>query len=174
MRKSLVVLLPAILLVGCVHKYAIPANLEGAGSLPAAAVAYVTFPSDGKDDNGRSYPRSGEWTQAAVSEALADLGLDVVRAPAPATRDETALAASEAEAQLLVRLELVHWSDRATEWSGIPDRITLRTEIRNVGTDALLSAQDVRASSRWATLGGDHPQELLPELARRWAASLPR
>jgi hypothetical protein len=172
MRKHMVLLFAVLLLTGCAHKYAIPEGLTGTGTLPAASVAYVTFPSDGIDSNGRSYPQSGKWTQVAVSEALAGLGLNIVLAPALAPRDENALAASEAGAQLLVWLELVPWSDRATEWSGIPDRITLRTEVRNIATGALVSAQDIKASSRWATLGGDHPQDLLPELARRWAASL--
>jgi len=83
----------------------------------------------------------------------------------------TSLAAA-ADAEFFVYPQIVHWSDRATEWSGIPDRITLNMTIYDVTTGTVLNRQEIKASSRWATFGGDHPQELLPELMRRWAETV--
>jgi hypothetical protein len=80
--------------------------------------------------------------------------------------------AAQVGAGFAVDCQIVHWSDRVTEWSGIPDRITLDLSVYDVATGAALNRQQVRASSRWATLGGDHPQDLLPELTRRWAESV--
>ena len=85
---------------------------------------------------------------------------------------EAVAAAAAAGADFVVYPRIVHWSDRATEWSGVPDRITLNLRIYEVATGTLLNRQEIRASSRWATFGGDHPQELLPELTRRWAETL--
>lgn len=75
---------------------------------------------------------------------------------------EAVSVAGAADADFLVYPQIVHWSDRATEWSGIPDRITLDLTIYDIATGDVLNRQEIRASSRWATFGGDHPQELLP------------
>lgn len=83
-------------------------------------------------------------------------------------RPEALEAAREAGASFLVECHIAHWSDRLTELSGIPDRITLLVSVHDVATGAVLDEQEIRASSRWATFGGDHPQDLLPELTRRW------
>jgi hypothetical protein len=57
---------------------------------------------------------------------------------------------------------ILNWEDRATEWSGRPDRVTLRYVIYDVATGKPLASTLARASSKWATFGGDHPQDLLP------------
>jgi len=61
---------------------------------------------------------------------------------------------------IVTRIE--RWEDRATEWSGKPDRIILDFRILDVGTAQVVDAALVSGTSRWATFGGDHPEDLLP------------
>ena len=49
----------------------------------------------------------------------------------------------------------------------IPEPVALGSILRPGGVVYL-----ARPASRWATFGGDHPQDLLPELSSRWARTL--
>ena len=172
MNARLCVLLPTFLLISCVHKYAVPAPTHSQGTLRAAATIYVTTPQDGRDDRPRTYEGSGDWTSSAIANALRDRGMRVILGETGVESSQAVSAAGAADAGFLVYPQIVHWLDRATEWSGIPDRITLDLTIYDIATGDVLNRQEIRASSRWATFGGDHPQELLPELTRRWAETL--
>jgi len=44
----------------------------------------------------------------------------------------------------------------------LPDRITIKIVVWDVKSGESISSTVLRASSKWATLGGDHPQDLLP------------
>jgi hypothetical protein len=172
MLKRMWGFVPLLLLVSCVHKYAVPPLPVAEPLLPATASVYVVTPRDGQDDRPRTYAGSGDWTRSAIEAALRQRGMKVVGGGKADSPQEFLARAAEAGADLVVDCQIVHWSDRVTEWSGIPDRITLDLSVYDVETGAALNRQQVRASSRWATLGGDHPQELLPELTRRWAATV--
>lgn len=162
----------AALVTGCVHKYAVPQAAESKQLLPANASVYVATPLDGRDDRPRTYKASGEWTASALADALRDRGATVVLGGPQAGPSEAIDEARAAEADFLAYSRIDHWSDRLTEWSGIPDRITLRVSLYDVRTRAVLDQREIKASSRWGTFGGDHPQELLPELTRRWAETV--
>ena len=56
---------------------------------------------------------------------------------------------------------ILHWEDRATEWSGISDKIELKISIFQYPNTKITSTI-INGKSKWATLGGDHPQDLLP------------
>ncbi len=160
------------LLSGCVHKYAVPVPQSGANLIPKNSIVYVATPPNGRDDRPRTYEYSGGWTSSAMVQALSNRGIRAV-VGAPAKSPSGALGAARvAKAQYMVFPGIVHWSDRATEWSGMPDRITLRVILTEVRSGEVLDNREIRASSRWATFGGDHPQELLPILSEQWAASI--
>ena len=172
MSRSFWTFLPLLLMASCVHKYAVPPLPEADALLPAESSVYVTTPRDGQDDRPRTYVGSGEWTRSAITAALRGRGMQVTEGGPADGSSELIARAAQVGAGFAVDCQIVHWSDRVTEWSGIPDRITLDLSVYDVATGAALNRQQVRASSRWATLGGDHPQDLLPELTRRWAESV--
>jgi hypothetical protein len=172
MNVRLSVLLCILLLTSCVHKYAVPAPIDSQIRLSVAAAIYVVTPQDGSDHRPRTYEGSGGWTSDAVARALRARGMTVIPGGTEAELSKVVASAGAAGADFIVIPQIEHWSDRATEWSGIPDRITLLVTVYDVATGAVLNRQEIKASSRWATFGGDHPQELLPELTRRWAETL--
>ena len=73
-----------------------------------------------------------------------------------------------------VEPDILHWDDRATEWSGKPDKIEIKISVYSarLGTELASSVQS--ASRKWATFGGDHPQDLLPEPLIKYYESLYR
>jgi hypothetical protein len=90
-----------------------------------------------------------ESEQSSIGEAKQAVK-DGVRAVGQTTRETTGAIGHPA------------WEDRATEWSGIPDKITIKYSVYEVETGKPLASSITAASSKWGTLGGDHPQELLP------------
>ena len=56
---------------------------------------------------------------------------------------------------------VVHWEDRATEWSGRPDRIVIEVRAVDVPSEKTLSLGSVAGKSKWVTFGGDVPEDLL-------------
>lgn len=68
--------------------------------------------------------------------------------------------------------QILHWEDRATEWSGIPDKIEIKITIYNVESNSRIASAIISGKSKWATSGGDHPQDLLSEPVGSYISSL--
>ena len=69
---------------------------------------------------------------------------------------------------------IVLWEDRATEWSGKRDRIIVKITVLDVSSGKLVDATTIQGTSKWATFGGDYPQDLLPVPMRDYVARLVR
>ena len=68
--------------------------------------------------------------------------------------------------------EILHWEDRATEWSGLPDKIEVKILVYEGESWKELASTIISGQSKWATFGGDHPQDLLPEPLNSYVESL--
>lgn len=64
-----------------------------------------------------------------------------------------------------VKPSILHWEERATEWSGIPDRITVQIQVYDAGSQ--IAGVQFSGKSKWFTFGGDHPQDLLEKPLRK-------
>ena len=70
----------------------------------------------------------------------------------------------------LIEPKILHWEDRATEWSGKADRVKVSLPLYRSGS--LVGSALVTANSSWWTFGGDHPEDLLDTPFEAYAASL--
>jgi hypothetical protein len=68
--------------------------------------------------------------------------------------------------------EILHWEDRATEWSRLPDKIEVKIMVYDGGTGKELASTLISGESKLTTFGGDHPQGLLPEPLNSYVESL--
>lgn len=68
--------------------------------------------------------------------------------------------------------QILHWEDRNTEWSGIPDRMEIKVTIFDAQTQNAIASTVITGKSKWMTLGGDHPQDLLPVPLTDYVSSL--
>ncbi|HVY24665.1 MAG TPA: DUF4823 domain-containing protein [Steroidobacteraceae bacterium] len=73
---------------------------------------------------------------------------------------------------MLVYPTILHWEDRATEWSGLPDRVEVKLELVDAQSGHLLDSVVIKGKSGLATFGGDHPQDLLPKPVEEYVGSL--
>ncbi|AUC44822.1 DUF4823 domain-containing protein [Dickeya solani] len=68
--------------------------------------------------------------------------------------------------------QILHWEDRATEWSGIPDKVEVKITVYNAENKKRLSSVILSGKSKFVTFGGDHPQDLLPDPINNYISSL--
>lgn len=174
--KSIVIVVCATLVLaggvaGCVSKYKSVEYEAPAAKLQRGASFYVMLPQDGQY-NGKPYPNSGSATSQAVSSALATHATKVFRATKVEDVDSALVNARQRDDKYVFQTTILNWEDRATEWSGIPDKIGLKFTVYDASTGASLSTASSKASSKWATLGGDHPQDLLPIPTEAYVNSL--
>jgi hypothetical protein len=117
-------------------------------------------------ENGRygidTYQASGTATARAAAAALAHHVQEIVTATSVETLEVAFGQARSESVTHVFHATILHWEDRATEWSGITDKITVKFAVYDAQTEALLASTVASASSKWGTLGGDHPQDLLP------------
>ena len=126
----------------------------------------IALPKDGQYGE-TVYAGSGNMVRLAVINCLSSKGLLVV------TTDEAGVAvAKRAEVhKWQVKPIILEWEDRATEWSGKPDRI--RIELQTTDSDGRICDRVVVSGvSKWATFGGDHPQDMLTPAISPWASRL--
>jgi hypothetical protein len=67
--------------------------------------------------------------------------------------------------------EIVRWEDRATEWSGIPDKVEIKISIYEGLTWMNLASAIIYGKSKSFTFGS-LPEELLPEPIDKYIDSL--
>ena len=118
------------------------------------------------------YPGSGNMARRAMVLALSKYATDVSAIPDFMTAEAATLNAKAQNAGYLVYLSILNWEDRATEWSGRPDRIEIAVRLIDGNSGDLLESKLVKASSKWATFGGDHPQDLLKTPFDQYAAGI--
>jgi Domain of unknown function (DUF4823) len=159
MKPILALSAVALLCGGCAHTYTIT-SISRSGVLRANASALVALPEDGHFEKN-SYPGSGRTTGLAVSAAFARHLQRVDSTPETAALAVQLDKARAAKSDYLIVPTVVHWEDRATEWSGRPDRIEIEIRTVDAPSGETLALGSVKGKSKWATLGGDSPEDLL-------------
>jgi len=121
---------------------------------------YISTPKDGIYGN-KTYIGSGANTALILQSAFAEK-IRNVEVGREYENYKTALeSARRNKTNYLVFTTILRWEDRATEWSGIPDKAEIKVETIDANTDKTISSSIIKGRSGIATFGGDHPQDLL-------------
>lgn len=168
MKKLAILCLTVLVLSGCVSKYKAISVEAPRSKLAAQSIIYVIQPTDGQY-YGKPYPGSGVATAQALQTAFAPYTAKTVLGNKVEKLAEGFAQARERGATYLVETQILNWEDRVTEWSGIPDKIAMKYTAYDVATEKQVATITSKASSKWATLGGDHPQDLLPLTSKEFA-----
>lgn len=161
MQKIFFGVLLALTLTACVSKYRVDNAVSNSEAIDLKSNILVNLPRDGQF-GATAYPRSGVMAAEAIKVELATRGANVVVAEKVVDLETSLEQARANKHRYLLFAQLLHWEDRATQWSGRPDRITMRYDLIDVVTGKSVANTVLSASSKWATLGGDHPEDLVP------------
>lgn len=170
MKKLIILTLVASGLVGCSAKYNTNNVQENTEQLKKDTPVLISKPTDGFYE-AQQYSGSGAASAAAVRAAFLKYSDQVTIVQDCA--DVECMKTKHAIARgYYVVPQILHWEDRATEWSGIPDKIEVKITVYNSETNNRVASAIINGKSKWATMGGDHPQDLLPEPINSYVASL--
>ncbi|MCB5185022.1 DUF4823 domain-containing protein [Methylobacillus gramineus] len=139
--------------------------------LSANESIYIAVPSDGMYE-AKTYTGSGANTTQVIKTAFAH---HLRRVQSGRIHQDFDVALQHAKTNnftTLVYPTILHWEDRATEWSGIPDRLEVKIEVVNTADGSVIEEGLIKGKSGWATLGGDHPQDLLAKPVEEFVSSL--
>lgn len=168
MRLALLIAITTVI-SGCASTYTQEVLMVPSAKLARGKSIIIATPSNGQYGN-TVYSASGAMTALATKAAFARFSNEVTISPA--CRDIPCLkSGSAAPFDYYVLPEILHWEDRATEWSGIPDRIEIKLGIYDVKGKELATTL-IYGKSKWLTFGGDHPQDLLQEPLNSYIDSL--
>jgi hypothetical protein len=130
----------------------------------------IATPKNGAYDK-KEYQASGRQTAIAVQSAFARFSDRVV--VSSRCSDLPCLQSEGAGGYTyFVVPEILHWEDRNTEWSGMPDRVEVKIVVADSRSNTEVASIVISGKSKWATFGGDHPQDLLPEPIKQYIESL--
>ena len=163
--------LTAVVFSGCTSTYELTSPVPAQTRLKADGSAYVALPEDGHFEK-IPYPGSGRKTALAVSEAFSRHLKKVEVAPEVSSYDRSLEKAKNGSFDYLVIPTILHWEDRATEWSGRPDRIQIELRTVDVSTTDTLAVESIKGTSKWLTFGGDVPEDLLKDPINSYVDSL--
>ena len=130
----------------------------------------ISTPDDGSFGN-QNYANSGVMTANALKSAFMK-HTSSVELSNSCHGDNCLSEAYVIKYGYYVKPVILHWEERNTEWSGKPDRIEIQVLIYDTTTREVIASSRFSGKSKWATFGGDHPQELLPEPTNEFVDNL--
>lgn len=155
--RYLIALSVSVGLFGCASSYKQEVVTSPSAKLERGKAVLVATPKNGAYDR-KEYQASGQQTATAVRSAFARFS-DTVVISSRCT-DLPCLQTEGANGYTyLVVPEILHWEDRNTEWSGIPDRVEVKLVIFDSRSNTQVASIVISGKSKWATFGGDHPQD---------------
>lgn len=167
--KGLTITALLLMLIGCMDSSQL--IKDGDAGLPDRSSFYVAQPADGMY-GAKPYPGSGKLTSAIIRQALQNNAQHAVAASRVERREQALAAARQGGHGYLVFPTILHWEDRATEWNFMRDKVQVKVELVEVISGHTASSAIIAGKSGIATLGGDHPQDLLPEPIEQYLQGL--
>lgn len=160
------------LLVGCADAHKVIPDAKYAQTrLSAEGTAYIALPADGS--YGKiDYEGSGAMVARMIQAALLEYMVQVDIGPVWEKYATARNTARQGGYTYFFFPTITHWEDRATEWSGIPDKATVRLVVIDLASGQPVSSATIEGTSGLATFGGDHPQDLLPEPIKEYIDQL--
>ncbi|MCG9738043.1 DUF4823 domain-containing protein [Shewanella insulae] len=170
MIKTITLLTSALLLTACSSTYQHSALQAPIAKLDPAKGVLIAMPKDGWYGD-KVYRNSGRMTANAVRSAFSKYTSRVSIA-ADCVGDDCLKQLDANQFGYFVKPIILHWEDRATEWSGISDTIEIQLIVIDARTKQEIANASYTGKSKWASFGGDHPQDLLPEPTNEFVSSL--
>ncbi|MGP1717027.1 MAG: DUF4823 domain-containing protein [Methylophilus sp.] len=171
MIKNLSIISAGLLLTACADTHHLIKNNPVETRLSAEATVYISVPNDGIY-GAKTYHGSGQNTAQIIYSAFAKHTRAVTVGRTIQSFNEALATARETGKNYLVYPTILQWEDRATEWSGIPDKVEVKVEVIDATTASTVTSAVVKGKSGLATFGGDHPQDLLPKPVEKFVSSI--
>jgi hypothetical protein len=162
----------ALILVGCADTHKLVRNDTMSDvRLVQTDTVFIAVPEDGAYGSN-SYRGSGQNTAQIIYSAFAKRTRAAKAGRSIQSFDEALASTRQEGRKYLVYPTILHWEDRATEWSAIPDQVEIKIEVVDAASGDAIASCTIKGKSGIATFGGDHPQDLLPKPVEKFVSSV--
>lgn len=168
---SLAVIFALSFLSGCADTHHIKRVSEARISDTHLSMFYVAVPKDGRYGS-TNYTGSGMMVAHELGAAFSPYVKESIVADQYESKDTAMHTAVDAGYDYLVYPVIIHWEDRATEWSGKPDVTSIKVSVIEVSTGKTVDSVLIGGESKLMSWGGDRPEQLLAEPASDYAEKL--
>jgi len=160
------------LLAGCKSSYSEKQLSQGPPPLVGNnARIYIAKPFDAVDRK-KVAMESGKQAADSLFAAFSRHTRYIYAGKSSESVSEGLDSARKVRADFMVYPTLIEWTDRATEFSGRRDRLKLKVEVIELAESKVVFAQEIEATGRWMTDGGDTPADLLDQPLQNLVNSL--
>lgn len=172
-HRGIALLIISAAIFGCADSHQLVRYGKSETHLRLAAndTIYIAVSRDGIYGT-RTYKSSGLITSRILLSSFAKRARRVEMGQSYQSFDDAIKFARDSGFRYLVYPTILHWEDRATEWSALPDRVEVKVDIVESINAKLLDSLVVTGKSGLATFGGDHPQDLLPKPVDEFVSGL--
>lgn len=112
---------------------------------------------------------SGKQTAQAFQVAFTRYTRSVYTSKFPESVGDALEIARKGEMEYVLYPTIVRWEERATEFTGRRDRLTIKADLIDLSTSQVVFSREVEATGKWMTDGGDSPKDLLDQPAEQYA-----
>jgi len=170
--KTIVLFAAFLFLAACADTARVNTSPQYASAnLDRSASAYVAVSRDGSY-GAENYTGSGRMLTQIIRSSLL-MHMDRVQDASSRQNLTDALRSARSGGhKYLFFPSILHWEDRATEWSMKPDVVRVKIEVLDVASSSRVSAATINGQSGMATFGGDRPQDLLPKPVENYIRQL--
>ncbi|MCU7844307.1 MAG: DUF4823 domain-containing protein [Candidatus Thiodiazotropha sp. (ex Monitilora ramsayi)] len=169
--RFIVFLASLFFLSGCADSHQLMRTVNSSVKLERSASVYIAVPRDGQYGQ-TMYQGSGVNTSQIILLEFLKYIASVQTGFDYQTYKEAFTYAKDKKYNYLVFPTILEWEDRATEWSGIPDKASIKIAIISTETGKTIDSAIIKGKSGLATFGGDHPQDLLPKPVEEYVGTL--
>jgi hypothetical protein len=169
--RFLVLVVVLLGLAACEDTFAVKRPNQISQYMLKSATGYVSVPPDGRYGH-TVYHGSGRTVADAVAAAFGKHLAKVEEADMPRTVDAALEKAKEADARYLIAPAILHWEDRATEFSGLSDRLVLEISVIEVATGDLIEQAVLSGTNGIPNIGSEKPEQLVATPVNRYVDSL--
>lgn len=168
--RNILLLIFTVLFVGCADTHHLTRTATTT-SLESSSSIYISIPKDGRYGEN-TYSGSGLTTAQVVLKAFSVHVTNIETAHEYQSFKEALDYAKFNNFKYFVYPSILEWEDRATEWSGIPDRISIKIAVIDTNSGRTLDSAVIEGKSGLATFGGDKPQDLLAKPVMNYVSLL--
>jgi hypothetical protein len=132
---------------------------------------YVAVPFDASFKNKVAL-NSGKRTAETIFVALNRYTRSVHMGKFPESASDALESARRFDVEYVVYPNIIKWEDRATEYSGIRDRLEVKIDLVDLADGGLAFSREISATGKWLTEGGDTPGDLLAQPVEEFVNAL--
>src|SRR5690349_20241828 len=171
-RFLLAACLGLMCLTGCKSTYSeTNVTAEPPPRLRNTSRIYVAVPYDVSFKNQVALS-SGRRTAETLFVAFNRYTRSVHMGKFPESASDALDSARRFNAEYLVYPNILKWEDRATEYSGVRDRLDLKIDLIDLQDGRLAFSRQINATGKWLTEGGDSPGDLLEQPIEEYVNAL--